>query len=61
MAKFDKELKFVQLTAECINDDMSGCVVDCLYGCLLIEPHAFLIGEKLKIIIAPADYMFFDE
>lgn len=38
-----------------VNDETSGCVVDCEQGCLVLEPHTYPIGQKLKIIIVKED------
>ena len=39
------------IDAKIVNDEMSGCVVDCEQGCLVLEPHRYPIGQKLKILI----------
>lgn len=39
------------IDAKIVNDEMSGCVVNCEQGCLVLEPHTYPIGRKLKILI----------
>lgn len=39
------------IDAKIVNDETSGCVVDCEQGCLVLEPHTYAIGQKLKILI----------
>lgn len=39
------------IDAKIVNDESSGCVVDCEQGCLVLEPHRYPIGQKLKILI----------
>ena len=41
----------IKIDAKIVNDEMSGCVVDCEQGCLVLEPHRYPIGQKLKILI----------
>ena len=41
----------IKIDAKVVNDEMSGCVVDCEQGCLVLEPHRYPIGQKLKILI----------
>ena len=43
------------IDAVIVNDEMSGCVVDCEQGCLVLEPHTYPIGQKLKILIIKED------
>ena len=41
----------IKIDAKIVNDESSGCVVDCAQGCLVLEPHTYPIGQRLKIII----------
>lgn len=41
----------IKIDAKIVNDETSGCVVDCEQGCLVLEPHRYPIGQKLKILI----------
>lgn len=43
------------IDAVIINDETSGCVVDCEQGCLVLEPNTYPIGQKLKILIIKED------
>ena len=43
------------IDAKIVNDEMSGCVVDCKQGCLVLEPHTYEIGQKLKLLIIKED------
>lgn len=43
------------IDAKIVNDESSGCVVDCAQGCLVLEPHTYPIGQRLKIIIVKED------
>ena len=43
------------IDAVIVNDETSGCVVDCEQGCLVLEPHTYSIGQKLKILIIKED------
>jgi hypothetical protein len=43
------------IDAKIVNDEMSGCVVDCEQGCLVLERHTYPIGQKLKIAIIKED------
>lgn len=45
----------IKIDAKIVNDEMSGCVVDCEQGCLVLEPHSYPIGQKLKIVIIKED------
>jgi len=39
------------IPAKVVNDENSGCVVDCDNGCLVMPRHAYNFTDKLKIII----------
>lgn len=43
------------IDAVVVNDETSGCVVDCEQGCLVLEPHTYPMGQKLKILIIKED------
>lgn len=43
------------IDAVIVNDEMSGCVVDCEQGCLVLESHTYAIGQKLKLLIIKED------
>ena len=45
----------IKIDAVIINDETSGCVVDCEQGCLVLEPNTYPIGQKLKILIIKED------
>ena len=45
----------IKIDAKIVNDEMSGCVVDCEQGCLVLEPHTYPIGQQLKILIIKED------
>lgn len=45
----------IKIDAKIVNDESSGCVVDCAQGCLVLEPHTYPIGQRLKIIIVKED------
>jgi hypothetical protein len=39
------------IPAKVVNDEDSGCVIDCEYGCLYLPSHAYDFTDKVKIII----------
>lgn len=56
MAMWQKEQIMEQaIDAVIVNDETSGCIVDCEQGCLVLEPHTYPIGQKLKILIIKYD------
>ena len=51
-ANWQKEQMMEQaIDAVIVNDETSGCVVDCEQGCLVLEPHTYPLGQKLKLLI----------
>ena len=43
------------IPAKVVNDECSGCVVDCENGCLVMPRHAYTMTDKLYIIIIKDD------
>lgn len=52
---YKKQIMKDAIPAKVVNDEMSGCVVDCDNGCLVLPQHAYKMTDKLNIIIIKED------
>ena len=54
-ANWQKEQMMEQaIDAVIVIDETSGCVVRCEQGCLVLEPHTYPLGQKLKLLMQSA-------